>query len=68
LGGKHGKYVYVRREDGLHVKVRVLKSREEKDPSRYVVVGPVVRVPPITYEVLDEEEVPSEVREQLYSI
>jgi hypothetical protein len=28
----------------------------------------VVRAPPITYEVLDEEEVPSEVREQLYSI
>lgn len=68
MGGKHGKYVYVRRGDGLYVKVRVLKSREEKDPSRYVVVGPVVKAPPITYEVLEEGDVPGEVRQQLYSI
>jgi hypothetical protein len=68
LGGKHGKYVYVRRRDGLYVKVRVLKSREEKDPSRYIVVGPAVKNPPFTYKVLDESDLPSEVRDQLYSL
>ncbi len=68
LSGKHGKYVYVRRRDGLYVKVRVLKSREEKDPSRYIVVGPIVKNPPISYDVLNESDIPAEVRQQLYSL
>ncbi len=68
LGGKHGKYVYVRRSDGLYVKVRVLKSRDEKDPSRYIVVGPVVKSPPLTYDILSESDLPAEVRERLYSL
>lgn len=68
MGGKHGKYVYVRRRDGLFVKVRVLKSRDEKDPSRYIVVGPVTKKAPDTYEVLDERDLPEEARSQLYLV
>jgi len=68
MGGKHGKYVYVKRSDGWYVKVRVFKSRAEDDPERYIVVGPKVKEPPFTYEVLDEEELPEEVREKLRDI
>lgn len=68
MGGKHGKYVYVKRSDGWYVKVRVLKSRAEDDPERYIVVGPKVKEPPFTYEVLDEEELPEEVRERLRDV
>ena len=68
MGGKHGKYVYVRRPDGWYVKVRVFKNRPESDPSRYIVVGPKVRSPPPTFEVLDYEDVPEEVRRQLYEV
>lgn len=66
MGGKHGKYVYVRRKDGLYVKVRVLKSRDDKDPSRYIPIGPAVKEPPITFKVIDESDVPEEVRSKLY--
>ncbi|MCE4619364.1 MAG: DUF5622 domain-containing protein [Desulfurococcales archaeon] len=68
MGGKHGKYVYVKRSDGWYVKVRVFKSRAEDDPERYIVVGPKVKEPPFTYEVLDEEELPEEVRERLRDV
>ncbi|MEB2836564.1 MAG: DUF5622 domain-containing protein [Desulfurococcales archaeon] len=68
MGGKHGKYVYVRRSDGWYVKVRVLKSRDEKDPSRYIVVGPKVREAPLTYEVVDEDQLPEEARMALYAL
>lgn len=68
MGGKHGKYVYVKRSDGWYVKVRVFKSRAEDDPERYIVVGPKVKEPPFTYEVLDEEELPEEVREKLRDV
>ena len=68
MGGKHGKYVYVRRSDGWYVKVRVLKNRDEKDPSRYIVVGPKVREAPLTYEVVDEDQLPEEARMALYAL
>ena len=68
MGGKHGKYAYVLRNDGWYVKVRVLKSRNETDPSRYVVIGPKRRDAPVTYPVLREDEVPEEVRKQLYTV
>lgn len=68
MSGKHGKYVYVRRSDGWYVKVRVFKNRAEDDPERYIIVGPKVKEPPFTYEVLDEEELPEEVREKLASL
>ena len=68
MGGKHGKYVYVRRRDGLYVKVRVLKSRDDKDTSRYIPVGPAVKEPPLAFKVVDEGDVPEEVRESLYEV
>ncbi len=68
MGGKHGKYVYVERDDGWFVKVRVLKSRDPSDPTKYVVVGPRVKEPPISYRVMKEEELPEEIREDLYKV
>ena len=68
MGGKHGKYVYVRRPDGWFVKVRVLKNRGEGDPSRYIVVGPKTRSPPPSFRVVDADELPEEVRQRLYEV
>jgi len=68
MGGKHKKYVYVRRRDGWYVKIRVLKNRADDDLERYIIVGPKVREPPITFEVIREEEIPETVRERLYSV
>lgn len=67
MGGKHGKYVYVRRRDGLYVKVRVFKNRDDSDPDKYLVVGPRVKEPPITYKVIDESDLPEEARARLYA-
>ncbi len=63
MGGKHGKYVYVLREDGWYVKVRVFKSRETTDASRYIVLSFKTRKPPLTYPVMRIDELPSEVQE-----
>ncbi len=68
MGGKHGKYIYVERKDGWYVKVRALKSRDTNDPSKYIVVGPKTRKPPLTYKVLKEEELPDEVKPLLYQV
>jgi len=68
MGGKHGKYVYVRRSDGWYVKVRVFKNRDDSDPEKYLIVGPKVREAPITFEVLGEDDLPEEARAKLYSL
>ena len=68
MGGKHGKYAYVLRRDGWYVKVRIIKSRAEDDPERYVVLGPKVREAPITMPIVREEELPDEVIPKLYMI
>ncbi len=68
MGGKHGKYVYVRRRDGWYVKVRVLKNRKEDDPERYIIVGPKRRDAPFTFEVLSEDDLPESVRPRLYEV
>ncbi len=68
MGGKHGKYVYVKRSDGWYVKVRVFKNRADDDPEKYLVVGPKVREPPLTFRVLEEDELPEAAREKLYTI
>ena len=68
MGGKHGKYVYVRRKDGWYVKVRVFKNRDAGNPDRYIIVGPKRREAPITFEVLREDELPEEVRKRLYEV
>ena len=68
MGGKHGKYVYVKRRDGWFVKVRVFKNRDESNPDRYMVVGPRVKSPPLTYSVLEESDLPEEARARLYDV
>ncbi len=68
MGGKHGKYAYVQRSDGWYVRIRVIKSRAEDDPERYVILGPKVREPPITYQVIREEELPEEIVYKLYQV
>ena len=68
MGGKHGKYVYVRRRDGWYVKVRVFKNRGPDDPEAYIIVGPKVREPPFTFKVIHEDQVPEDVRRKLYMI
>jgi len=68
MGGKHDKYAYVLRNDGWYVKVRVLKSRKDDDASKYIVVGPKRREPPVSFPVLKEDEVPEETRRQLYQV
>ncbi len=68
MGGKHGKYVYVLREDGWYVKVRVFKSREASDPSRYVVLGYKTKKPPLTYPIVRIEELPEEVQRAIRSV
>lgn len=67
MGLKHSKYVYVLRSDGIYVKVRLLKSSADEE-SRYIVVGPTVRVPPPTAKVIREETLPEKVRQTLYSV
>ncbi|MEN3000050.1 MAG: DUF5622 domain-containing protein [Acidilobaceae archaeon] len=67
MGGKHGKYMYVKRGDGLYVKVRVLKSREQ-GPAKYVILGPAAKVPPMGFELMKEEDLPEEAREELYKV
>jgi hypothetical protein len=64
---KHKKYVYVKRSDGVYVKVRVLKSREEGE-DKYIVMGPKVSKPPATAIVISEENLPEAVRKKLYEI
>jgi len=76
VGLKHKKYVYVQRNDGWFVKVRVLNIRfgtkieqgDINDPSRYVVVGPKVRKPPLTATIISEEALPEATRKVLYSV
>ena len=68
MGGKHKKYAYVERKDGWYVKVRVFKNRSDDDPEKYLVVGPKVKEPPITFIVLKEDDLPEEARRQLYTL
>ncbi|MCC6045752.1 MAG: DUF5622 domain-containing protein [Ignisphaera sp.] len=67
MGLKHKKYVYVKRIDGIFVKIRVLKSRQESE-SKYIIVGPKFVRPPQTATVISEESLPETVRKKLYSI
>jgi hypothetical protein len=68
MGGKHGKYAYVRRKDGWFVKVRVFKSRGEGDPDRYLPLSFKTREPPRTYRIIDEEDLPEEAARRLYEV
>lgn len=67
MGGKTEKYVYVKRNDGWYVKVRVFKGRSEDDLEKYLPIGSKTRNPPRTYKVMDEDDLPEEARKKLYS-
>ncbi|MEM0371767.1 MAG: DUF5622 domain-containing protein [Ignisphaera sp.] len=67
MGLKHKKYIYVARADGYYVKIRVLKSRTDEE-SRYIVVGPKVREPPLNAQVIREDQLPDKVKMELYTV
>ena len=68
MGLKHKKYVYVLRDDGWYVKVRVIKSAPEDSPDRYIPIGPKTKKPPPTAMILKEEQLPIEARDKLYQL
>lgn len=80
MGLKHGKYIYIERKDGWFVKVRVLnirlkkKGKKEKysfdinDPEKYIVLPVKTRNPPFTAQIINEDDVPDEVKKALYQI
>jgi len=74
MGLKHGKYIYVEREDGFYVKVRLLKIRFGKkgkeagdlnNPENYVVTLVKTRNPPPSAMVIKEQDLPDEVRRRV---
>jgi len=65
MGGKHGKYVYIRVSENSYIKARRFKKRGEDDPEKYIITGPWVKTPPSTYEVVDVNELPFELRVKL---
>ncbi|BCU68651.1 hypothetical protein HS7_20880 [Sulfolobales archaeon HS-7] len=63
---KHKKYVYVEMGKS-YVKLRVFKSRDEKDPNRYI---PLKRIKGIkrNFSVMKLEDLPVEVRDKINTI
>ena len=65
MGGKHGKYVYIRVSKDSYVKARRFKKRGDDDPEKYIIIGPWVKTPPQTYEIIDTDLLPYEIRAKL---
>jgi|ECHnycMinimDraft_1075156.scaffolds.fasta_scaffold00031_19 hypothetical protein len=63
MGAKHGKYAYVNTGSTV-VKIRILKSREEKDAERYLVLSRVKRVPRKGVKI-NLSDLPLEVRDKV---
>ncbi len=72
MGLKKGKYVYIKINSETYVKVRVLRSKSEENPERYVVVGPIVKEPPWTAKIIELESLPekaaSKIKEEYYTL
>ncbi|MCG2870865.1 MAG: DUF5622 domain-containing protein [Sulfolobales archaeon] len=71
---KHKKYVYVEvtKEEGkkkriYYVKVRVLKSRDNSDPQKYIVLDLVRTGKPRTAKVLSVDVLPTDVKQLILS-
>ncbi|MCE4615307.1 MAG: DUF5622 domain-containing protein [Desulfurococcales archaeon] len=65
MGGKQGKYIYIKiREDG-YVKARVFKNKADDDPDKYLVTGPKRSSAPITYSIIDIDDLPVEIQDKL---
>ncbi|BDB97816.1 DUF5622 domain-containing protein [Saccharolobus caldissimus] len=62
---KHGKYVYVELNKDKYLKVRVLKSRDENSPERYILTGFVSKKRPIKAQVIKLENLPTEIRDKI---
>lgn len=76
MGLKHKKYVYVKRSDGVYIKLRVLNLRfggkaeqvNLSDSSRYIVLNYKTTKPPRTGIVINEDILPDDVKKALYSV
>jgi len=67
VGLKRGKYAYIKISKDTYVKVRVLKGKADNVPEKYIVVGPLVKKPPVTARVIDILELPKEVADRVIS-
>ena len=65
MGAKKGKYIYVKRSDGLYAKIRVFKKRDPNSPDAYIITGTVVKKIPRKAKVLALEELPEELRSKI---
>jgi len=65
VGLKRGKYAYVELSPGRYVKVRVVKSRAEDSPRRYLPVSKVSGYVPPTAMVLKLDSIPEQARRAL---
>ena len=65
MGAKKGKYIYVKRNDGLYAKVRMFKKRDPNDPNAYVVTKTVVKKPPRKAKIITLEDLPESLRSQI---
>ncbi|MEM0373165.1 MAG: DUF5622 domain-containing protein [Sulfolobaceae archaeon] len=69
MGLKHGKYAYVKVKDNLFVKVRVLKSRDENSPDRYIILNVFhKKIPSRRAEVIELEKLPIEIKDKLLKL
>jgi hypothetical protein len=65
VGGKHGKYVYIKIKENEYVKARVFKNKADDDPEKYLVTGPKRSSAPLNYPVVDIEDLPIELQDKL---
>ncbi|MEM0453438.1 MAG: DUF5622 domain-containing protein [Sulfolobales archaeon] len=61
MGLKKEKYLYIEIGKDKYIKVRVLKSKAEDNPARYVPLRVCVKKPPKTAKVVRAADLPTEV-------
>jgi hypothetical protein len=65
VGAKKGKYVYVKRRDGLYAKIRMFKKRDPNSPDAYIVTGTIVKKLPRKAKIIALEDLPEELRNKI---
>ncbi|MCY0859492.1 MAG: DUF5622 domain-containing protein [Sulfolobaceae archaeon] len=66
---KHDKYAFVDLKNGKYVKIRILKSKEENSPDRYLVLNKIyIKKPSRNATILKLEDLPVEVRDKLKNL
>lgn len=68
MGLKKEKYIYIELGKERYLKVRVLKSRAEDNPARYVPLNICVKRPPKTAKVVRAVDLPGEVVNKVLKI